>query len=52
MLNNTNIIFIFTVLYYSSDLPFKYELTEEIQLNKLNLKGISNTLIIVAKLNM
>jgi hypothetical protein len=31
-----NIIFIFIVLYFSSDSQFKSELTEEIQLNELN----------------
>jgi hypothetical protein len=35
-----------------SDLQFKSELTEEIQLNKVNLTGIANTLIIVTKLNL
>jgi hypothetical protein len=47
-----NIIFAFTVLHFSSDLQFKYELSEEIQLNKLNPIVIANTLIIVSKLNM
>jgi hypothetical protein len=47
-----NIIFAFNVLYFSSDLQFKYELSEEIQLNKLNLTDITNILIIVPKLNM
>jgi hypothetical protein len=36
VLNNMNIIFIFIVLYFSSDSQFKSELTEEIQLNELN----------------
>jgi hypothetical protein len=35
-----------------SDLQFKFELTEEIQLNELNPTGIGNTLIIVTKLKM
>jgi hypothetical protein len=52
VLNNMNIIFPFTNFHFSSDLQFKSELSEEIQLNKLNLKGIANTLIIVPKLNM
>jgi hypothetical protein len=43
MLNNMNIIFVFIVLYYSSD-SFKFELFEEIQLNELNIKDIANTL--------
>jgi hypothetical protein len=52
MLNNMNIIFAFTVFYFLSNLQFKYKLTKEIQLNKLNLTVIVNTLIIVPKLNM
>jgi hypothetical protein len=52
MLNNMNIIFAFIVFYFSSDLLFKPELSEEIHLNKLNLIVIANTLIIVPKLNM
>jgi hypothetical protein len=47
-----NIIFAFIVFYFLSDLQFKSELSEEIQLNELNLTGIANTLIIIAKLNM
>jgi hypothetical protein len=42
-----NIIFAFTVFYFSSDLQFKSKLSEEIQLNELNLIVIANTLIIV-----
>jgi hypothetical protein len=49
MLNNMNIIFAFTVFYFSSDMQFKSELSEEIQLNELNLTGIIDTLIIVQK---
>jgi hypothetical protein len=52
VLNNMNIIFSFTVFHFSSDLRFKYELTEEIKLNELNLTGIANNLIIVPKLNV
>jgi hypothetical protein len=52
VLNNIHIIFAFTVFYFSSDLQFKYESSEEIQLNKLNQIAITNTFIIVAKLNM
>jgi hypothetical protein len=52
VLNNMNIIFGFTVLHFSGDLPFKSELSEEIQLNELNLTDIANTLIIVLKLNI
>jgi hypothetical protein len=33
-------------------LQFKSELSEEIQLNELNLTGIANILIIVPKLNI
>jgi hypothetical protein len=42
--NNLNINFVFIVFYYSSDLLFKFELSEEIQLNELNLIDIANTL--------
>jgi hypothetical protein len=52
VLNNMNIIFAFIILHFSSDLHSKSELFEEIQLNKLNLIVITNTLIIVSKLNM
>jgi hypothetical protein len=52
VLNNMNIIFAFTVFHFSRDLQFKSELSEEIQLNKLKLFVIANTLIIVPKLNM
>jgi hypothetical protein len=47
-----NIIFAFTVFHFSSDLQFKSELSEETQLNELNLIVIANTLIIVQKSNM
>jgi hypothetical protein len=40
-------IFAFTVLHFPSDLQFKSELLEEIQLNKQNLMVIANTFIIV-----
>jgi hypothetical protein len=33
VLNNMNVIFAFTVFYFSSDLQFKSELSKEIQLN-------------------
>jgi hypothetical protein len=52
MLNNMNIIFPFTVFHFSSDLQFNSELSEEIQLNELNLIVIANTLIVVTKWNM
>jgi hypothetical protein len=44
-----DIIFAFMVFHFSSDLPFKSELSEEIQLNELNLIVIANTFIIVPK---
>jgi hypothetical protein len=44
--------FAFTVLHFSSDLQFKSELPEEIQLNEHNLMVIANTFIIVKKWNM
>jgi hypothetical protein len=52
VLNNMDIIFAFTVLYFSSDLQFKSELSEEIQLNEQNLIVIANTFLIVPKWNM
>jgi hypothetical protein len=52
MLNNMNIIFAFIVFHYSSDLQFKFELPKEIELNVLNLIGITNTLINAPKLHM
>jgi hypothetical protein len=47
-----NIIFACTVFNVSSDLQFKPELSEEIQLNGQNLIVIANTFIIVQKWNM
>jgi hypothetical protein len=47
-----NIIFTFIVFHFPSDLQFKFELFEEIQLNELTVIGIANTSIIVPKLNM
>jgi hypothetical protein len=44
--------FSFMVLHFSSDLQFKSELPEEIQLNEQNLMVIENTFIIVQKWNM
>jgi hypothetical protein len=49
MLSNMNIIFAFTVFQVSSDLQFKSEFSEEIQINELNLLTIENSLIIVYK---
>jgi hypothetical protein len=47
-----NIIFAFSILHFSSGLQFKSELSEEIQLNELNLKSIANNLITVSKLSI
>jgi hypothetical protein len=52
VLNNMNIIFSFSVFYFSSDLQLKSELFEEIQLNELHLIVITNTFLVVSKLNM
>jgi hypothetical protein len=38
--------------HFSSDLQFKSELSEEIQLNELNIIVIANTFIIVSKWNI
>jgi hypothetical protein len=42
-------IFSCTVFQVSSDLQFKSEFSEEIQINELNLLAIENTVIIVPK---
>jgi hypothetical protein len=44
-----HISFAYTVFHVSSDLQFKCEFSEEIQLNELNLIVIENTFIIVLK---
>jgi hypothetical protein len=44
-----DIIFACTIFHVSSDLQFKSELSEEIQLKELNLIVIENTFIIVPK---
>jgi hypothetical protein len=49
MLSNMNIIFVCTVFQVSSDLQFKSEFSEEIQINELNLLPIENSVIIVPK---
>jgi hypothetical protein len=49
VLNRTGIIFASTVSQVSSDLQFKYEFSEEIQINELNLIVLKNTFIIVPK---
>jgi hypothetical protein len=49
MLSNMNIIFACTVFQVSSDLQFKSESFEEIQINELNLLTIENSVIIVHK---
>jgi hypothetical protein len=45
-----DIIFAFTVLHFSSDLQFKSELSEEIELNEQNIIVIANTFIIIPKM--
>jgi hypothetical protein len=49
VLNNINIIFAFTIFYFSSDLQFKSELSKKIKLKELNLIVIENNLIIIPK---
>jgi hypothetical protein len=44
--------FVCTVFHVPSDLQFKSELSEKIQLNEQNLLVIANTIIIVQKWNM
>jgi hypothetical protein len=44
-----DIIFACTVFQVSSDLQLKSEISEEIQINKLNVLAIENTVIIVPK---
>jgi hypothetical protein len=44
-----DIIFAYTIFQVSSDLQFKYDFSEEIQINELNLIVIENTFIIVPK---
>jgi hypothetical protein len=52
MLKYMNTIFAFIVFHIPRDLDFKFKLFVEIQLNELNLVGITNTLINVPKMNM
>jgi hypothetical protein len=49
MLSNMNLIFACTIFQISSDLQFKSEFSEEIQINELNLLTIENSVIIVRK---
>jgi hypothetical protein len=49
MLSNMILIFACTIFQISSDLQFKYEFSEEIQINELNLLTIENSVIIVHK---
>jgi hypothetical protein len=49
MLSNMNIIFACTVFQVSSDLQFKSEFSDEIQINEINLLTIENSVIIVHK---
>jgi hypothetical protein len=44
-----DIIFACTVFQVSSDLQFKFELSEEIQIHKLNVLAIENIVIMVPK---
>jgi hypothetical protein len=44
-----NIIFACRLFQVSSELQFKFEFSEEIQINELNLIVIKNTFIIVPK---
>jgi hypothetical protein len=47
--NADNIIFACTVFQVSSDMQFKSEFSEEIQINELNLLPIENIVIMVPK---
>jgi hypothetical protein len=49
VLSSMNIIFACTVFQVSSDLQFKSEFSEEIQINELNILPIENSVIIVPK---
>jgi hypothetical protein len=49
MLSNMNIIFSCTIFQVSSNLQFKFEFSEEFQINELNLLTIENSVIIVHK---
>jgi hypothetical protein len=49
VLSSMDIIFACTVFQVSSDLQFKSELSEKIQINELNLLAIANIVIIVPK---
>ena len=49
VLSNMHIIFVCTIFYVSSDLQFKCEFENEVQLNELNLIVIENTFRIVTK---
>jgi hypothetical protein len=49
VLSSMDIIFACTVFQVSSDLQFKSEFFEEIQINEINLLPIENSIIIVHK---
>jgi hypothetical protein len=49
VLSSMNIIFACTVFQVTSDLQFKSEFSEEIQIKELNLLAIENIVIIVPK---
>jgi hypothetical protein len=48
-LSSMDIIFACTIFQVSSDLQFKSEFSEEIQINELNLLPIENSIIISPK---
>jgi hypothetical protein len=52
VLSSMDIIVACMVFQVSSDVQFKYEFSEEIQINELNLLAIENTVIIVPKWSM
>jgi hypothetical protein len=49
VISSMNIIFSCTVFQVSSDLQFKYEFSEEMQITELNLLPIETSVIIVPK---
>jgi hypothetical protein len=49
VLSRMDIIFACTVFQVSSDLQFKCEFFEEIQIKKLNVLAIENAVLIVSK---
>jgi hypothetical protein len=51
ILNNMNIFF-HSFFYYSIEFQFKFELSEEIELNEIRFQNIAKTSRTVPKLNM